>query len=266
MGYWIVVAMLACAVAAVAAALVAEPLAEPAAERESSARPPRAADPDRPLRWVAMGASDAAGFGTADPARLNWVALIAADLPARVRTRNLAVPGSTLADARREQLPDALASEADVVSLWLVVNDVLAGVPLGAYERELAGTLRALREAGCEVVLGNLLDLSRLPSLLAAGFDPAALRGLVQRWNASIARLAAAHGATLVDLAAHSEHLAERPEFLGPDGFHPSEAGQAALADLFRPAVQAALERAAATPFRDPWLEPPFGSERHRAV
>ena len=236
MGYWLVVAMLACAVAAVALALAAD---------DGSGRPlPRVRRVGDQLVWAALGASDATGHGTPNPARDNWVARLAAVLPADVVVRNFGVSGSHLADARRDQLPRALTASPDVVSCWLVVNDLLSGVPLSAYERDLAALLTALRDAGCRVVLGNVPDLSRVPALGAVADQATLLRLSAEHWNAAIARLAFAFGAELVDLFAEGEALAGRPDYFGPDGFHPSPAGHQRLAALFRPVIERALEAA----------------------
>lgn len=236
MGYWLVVAMLACAIAAVILALAADE-----AGSHPRRRVRRVGDP---LVWAALGASDTTGHGTPNPARDSWVARLAAVLPADVVMHNFGVSGSYLADARREQLPRALTTSPDVVSCWLVVNDLLGGVPLSAYERDLAALLAALRHAGCRVVLGNVPDLSRIPALGAIADQATLLRLSAEHWNAAVARLAFAFGAELVDLFAEGEELTGRPDYFGPDGFHPSPAGHQRLAALFRPVIERALEAA----------------------
>jgi acyl-CoA thioesterase-1 len=221
-GYAIVMAMLACALVAV---LVAGTI-----EGETSFR--------RRL-LVVLGASDATGEGTPDPSRDNWVARLAADLPDDVEVRNLGVAGSTVAQALREQLPHARAAQPAVTACWLAVNDLAAGVPLAAYERDLSVLVRRLRAAGGVVILGNVPDLSRVPALAGAGAG-ASLR-TAEVWNAAIARLAAAESATVVDLFAEPMTI----EDFGPDGFHPSPRGHRRLAARFRPAVERALADAA---------------------
>ncbi|MBA2449694.1 MAG: SGNH/GDSL hydrolase family protein, partial [Chloroflexi bacterium] len=53
------------------------------------------------------------------------------------------------------------------------------------------------------------------------------------RWNQTIAEVVARHGAELVDLHADWRELAEHPEYVGRDGFHPSSEGYRRLADVF---------------------------------
>ena len=55
-----------------------------------------------------------------------------------------------------------------MVTVWLAVNDAVAGVPVARYERQLARLVRALRQGGRAVVLvGNVPDLWRLPAYRA---------------------------------------------------------------------------------------------------
>jgi acyl-CoA thioesterase-1 len=230
-GYWIVVVMVGLALIAVLVAAAAEGTRP----RAGSTGPGR-------IVWAVLGASDATGEGLANPATENWVAQLHAGLPPDVTVVNLGESGSTLADARRHQLPAALAVRPDVVTFWLVVNDLVSGVPLPEYERDLAAVLTDLSAIDCEVVVGNVPDLTRVPALLGSPDHAEMLHQAVITWNAAIARIAAAHGADVIDL--FDDALSR--EDVGPDGFHPSARGHARLADRFRPAVERAIGRARA--------------------
>ena len=230
-GYWVVVAMVALALIAVLVAATAEG----ARARAGSTGPGR-------IVWAALGASDATGEGLANPATENWVARIGAGLPPDVTVANLGESGSRLADARERQLPAALALGPDVVTLWLVVNDLVTGSSLPEYERDLAAVLTDLSAIDCAVVVGNVPDLTRVPVLLGSPEHGDVLRLAIIHWNAAIARIVAAHGADLVDLFDDTLSV----EDVGPDGFHPSAHGHARLADRFRPAVERAIGRARA--------------------
>lgn len=223
-GYWLVLALLACAVAAVVVSA-------------GGTGDARLGSADRALVLAVLGASDALGEGTPDPQRDAWVAQLGPALPRNVGVRNLAVGGSTLASARRDQLPLAAAARPDAVVCWLVVNDILTGVDLLAYERDLNTVLSALKATGSAVVVGNAPDLGRLPSLASNPSEADEVRRSAIRWNAVIARVAAAHGVRLVDL--FDDSLA--PADVGPDRFHPSPVGHSKLAARFLPAVERAL-------------------------
>jgi hypothetical protein len=62
-------------------------------------------------------------------------------------------------------------------------------------------------------------------------------RALIGQWNAAISAAVTKYGAILVDLY-HSD-LVAHPEYVSSDGFHPSSAGYARLADLFWAQMQA---------------------------
>ena len=191
----------------------------------------------RPLTYVAIGASDAVGYGLAAPRRDGWVPLLARELPQPVRLVNLGVPGSTLRQAIEQQLPRAIEAQPHLVTVWLVVNDVLAGVPLPDYHADLSRLLDALAtNTDAVIAIGN----APFPP---AGLDPWGLPDAVRRavalaWNASIAAAARRHRAVLVDLY-EQWPVAERPDYLGPDGLHPTAGGYRALAEVFAGTLRA---------------------------
>lgn len=189
---------------------------------------PAATASPRPLTYVAIGASDTVGVGAAAPDRESWPAVLHRKLPAGSRLVNLGVSGTLLHQALDQQLPVALDSDPDLVTVWLAVNDYGARVPLARYATELdtlLGTLRAQTDA--VILVGNIPDLRALPA--ASRFD---LRD-VDRWNAAIEEVAQRHAATLVDLRPTWHEVAEHPEYISGDGFHPSSAGYGRLAEVF---------------------------------
>src|SRR5215207_1201318 len=189
------------------------------------------ASPARPLTYVAIGASDAVGVGARDPDTEGWVPRFAAHIGGNPRVLNLGVSGSTLAQALEEQLGPALDAQPDVVTVWLAVNDLNARVPLDRYAADLDRLLGALASTRARILVGNVPDLASLP--VFAGGNQARVRAEVDRWNHVIAATAERHGARIVDLHARWNELAEHPEYVAQDGFHPSSAGYARLAELF---------------------------------
>src|ERR1051326_1816775 len=189
----------------------------------------------RPLTYVAIGASDAVGVGASNPETDGWVPRFAARLGSNVRVVNLGVSGSTLSQALQEQLGPALDAQPDVVTVWLAVNDLNARVPLEQYAADLDSLLGRLEQTHARVLVGNVPDLVALAAY--RGIDPEPLRAEVDAWNAVIADATARHGATLVDLHAHWQEIAQHPEYVSADGFHPSDEGYQALADLFATAL-----------------------------
>jgi len=201
-----------------------------------SACVPQAAPP-KPLTYVAIGASDSVGVGARDPDTEGWVPRFGAHLGRNVRVVNLGVSGSTLAQALDEQLAPALDAQPDVVTVWLAVNDLNARVPLERYAADLDRLLAALAPTRARVLVGNVPDIARLAAF--AGRDANRLRAEVDRWNRVIAETAERHGARVVDLHVRWNELAEHPEYVAQDGFHPSSEGYARLAEVFAEALDA---------------------------
>jgi acyl-CoA thioesterase-1 len=192
----------------------------------------------RPLTYVAIGASDAVGVGAKDPETEGWVPRLGAHLGPNTRVVNLGVSGSTLSQALQEQLGPAVDAQPDVVTLWLAVNDLNARVPLERYAAQLDALLEHLQEhTHARVYVGNVPDLARLAAY--RGVDPGPLATEVGAWNQAISEITQRRGAILVDLYAHWHEVAEHPEYLSADGFHPSSEGYAALANVFADAIDA---------------------------
>jgi acyl-CoA thioesterase I len=185
----------------------------------------------KPLTYVAIGASDAVGIGAQNPETDGWVPRLAAQLGPTARLVNLGISGSTLHQALNEQVGPALDAQPDVVTVWLAVNDLNDHVPLEQYAADLDRLLARLDQTHARVLVGNVPDLGRLAA--SRGADAAPLQAEVDRWNVAIAETTARHGATVVDLFARWQEVAEHPEYLSADGFHPSSEGYQRLADVF---------------------------------
>ncbi|HUY98998.1 MAG TPA: GDSL-type esterase/lipase family protein [Thermomicrobiaceae bacterium] len=191
-----------------------------------------------PVLYVALGASDAVGVGADQPAADGWVPLVRDGLPTGTRGTqlvNLGIDGATLADVLSQEMPIAVDTHPDLVTLWSGVNDLRDGVSLETFGGQLDSLLGRLGGARTRVVVLDLPDLRLLPAF--NGQDSAALDATVQRWNAVIAAAAARHGAVLVDLYAARAEFAHHPEYVSADGLHPSSAGYRRIADLVLKAI-----------------------------
>ncbi len=229
-----------------------------AGTEEGEAEPGPAVSPSEPIVYVAVGASESVGMGADRPRDQAWpVVLHRSALPPGSELVNLGVPGATVADAVRTQLPAALARRPGLATVWLNVNDILRGVPVAAYERQLGQLVHALRRGGATLVLvANTPAFDLLPvyqSCRAAGAansecppprdglnSPSQLDDVVAAYNHAIERVARREGAVVVDL--HGAGLAAleagtAASFVGADGFHPSTAGHRALAAAFTAAL-----------------------------
>jgi len=181
---------------------------------------------------------------------------------------NMGIPGATVTQALRDELPQALTVRPALATVWLNVNDIVAGVPAANFERDLDTLVRGLRANGAtRVLVANVPPLDELPAYLACRSGtaspantafpantasraacgdgvslpgPAALNQTVDSYNAATARVAAQEGASVVDL--HALGLAARQSgsaasLVSKDGFHPSTAGHEAVAKAFADAL-----------------------------
>ena len=203
----------------------------------TTAPPPSPAPTKPPIRYAAIGASDTVGVGASDPRAGSWPARVAARLPAGTDYVNLGVSGSLAGQAAREQLPNALALDPGLVTVWLAVNDLNANVAPGDYAIALRSVVEPLvSRTAARIFVGNVPDLRTVPAY--AGSDQSALIARINAYNAAIAALAAAFAGrvAVVDLFTGSGPLVSTIT-VSADGFHPSDAGYALIADRFLKAI-----------------------------
>jgi lysophospholipase L1-like esterase len=212
----------------------------------------QASPPARPvaeppaLVYVAMGASETAGIGTAQPERDSFPQQMLGQLGRGAVLYDLGIPGETTAAALQDELPTALAQRPDLVTVFFNVDDLVAGVSPQDFQARLDQIVGSLRATHARVLVANTPPVDRLPAFAACqGGLPACpikgvavpsavqLEALIAAYNAAIVQVVAAHGATLVDLSAAGATIASHPEYLAPDGFHPSAPGAAVLAQAF---------------------------------
>jgi lysophospholipase L1-like esterase len=207
---------------------------------------PRSLPTDRTvaLVYVALGDSTVEGVGASGP-EASYVSLLAGRLRAlypNARAVNLGVGGATSADVVTTQLPRALELSPDLITLSIGPNDITGRVGVDAYEANLDTIFTTLTRRTRAAVIANLLpDLALTPR-----FARGALKDLMGRrtvaFNEALARAGGKHGIELVDLYATSrEEVPRRPELIGADGYHPSDAGYARWAELLWTGVERRL-------------------------
>lgn len=201
---------------------------------------PNESPPGPAPRYVAIGASETVGVGSDDPVREAWPQVFyRTALPVGATYVDLGIPGATVADAIRQEAPDALALRPDLVTVWLNVNDIREGVAVSTYESELLQLVTELRGGGrTKVLVANTPPMDHLPAILQV--VPAAalpdLRATIDAYNAAIATVASRTGAVVVDLHSVGEASIRDGTFghlLASDGFHPNDAGHRAVAAAF---------------------------------
>lgn len=196
-----------------------------------------------PLTVALLGDSSAAGYGLEIAAETPGALLGGgiAELTGRtVLLRDLAVVGA-LSSELDEQVDRALALDAEMAVILIGANDVVKLVRPTVSVAHLVRAVERLRAGGVEVLVGTCPDLGTIKPILPP------LRHLARWWSRRIAaeqtiRVVRAGGRTisLADILG-PEFTAERDFFFGPDRFHPSAAGYAALAEVLLPSTLAAL-------------------------
>ncbi len=188
-----------------------------------------------PVTYVALGASDAVGVGSNEPGSQGYVPLLAARLQKGSHLLNLGVSGIRLHEALTQELPLALNTSPTLITIWLVANDFVGGVPYNGYMKDLDSLLQQLRVGTrARIVMANLPDLTLLPAFAGQSTSQKAKTVTeIRRWNTTIAATAARYQVTLVDLFSHESQLTAHPEYISGDGFHPSPAGYVQLSNYF---------------------------------
>ena len=199
--------------------------------------------PGAPITIALLGDSSAAGYGL-DVVEETPGAMLAvgvseqADRP--VRLHEIAVVGALSADLDL-QVDQALRLEPDVAVILIGANDVVRLKRPATSVRHLARAVRRLREGGIQVVVGTCPDLGTIQPILPP------LRQIARAWSRRVAAEQTFHtiradGRTvsLADILG-AEFRAQPGFFFGPDKFHPSAPGYAALAAVLVPSTLAAL-------------------------
>jgi lysophospholipase L1-like esterase len=199
--------------------------------------------PGDPLTLVILGDSSAAGYGVHRP-RETPGALLATGISRRlrrpVRLHRFAVVGASSAQLV-PQVEAALERRPDLAVILIGANDVTHRASLPVAVRYLVNSVRELRAAGAQVVVGTCPDLGTIQPIEQP------LRWLARRWSR---QMAAAQTVAVVEAGGWTVSLAD---LLGPrfaaephrmfswDRFHPSAEGYAAAAAAMLPTALAAL-------------------------
>jgi acyl-CoA thioesterase-1 len=195
-----------------------------------------------PYTYVAIGASDAVGFGATCPATQGYVPLLGQRMPAHTRVVNLGISGATVQVALRDEVQFALAAKPNIITVWLAANDFRAmesgKLTLATYTQQLDQLLGQLHAGThAHVYVADLPDLTKLPYFIHGTVPLPTIAAQTNTWNAAITAVIAKNGDVLVDL--YHASLAAHPDYIWIDGFHPSTKGYAVLAGVFWAVMQA---------------------------
>lgn len=182
------------------------------------------------VRYAALGDSATHGFGDLVGKSWRGWARILADAIGdhhEVSFCNVAVPGATVADVRRNQLDEALAHRPQVASLMVGLNDTLrASWDLRRLREDLLFCAGELTGQGALLLTARFHDHTRVFGLPGRLGRPMARR--IEELNAVYDEIHATYGGLCLDLSAHAEVYVR--SFWSVDRLHPSELGHRAIA------------------------------------
>ena len=190
----------------------------------------------RRISYAALGASETAGVG-AHPLDHGYAYLVHDSLDGSVDAfADTGIPGATLAEAQQTELNRALAIHPTVCTMFFGVNDIRAGVALSDFTAALADSVATLRRTGANVLVIGIPSLSQLPALRYPSRSN--LDEMTRDWNEAMRTVAARTGAAFLSLEQFSGEISSHPEYLSPDGLHPSNAGHQRLAEVILAALR----------------------------
>ncbi len=131
-----------------------------------------------PYTYVAIGGNESVGFDANDPVRQAFPVLLDRRLPKQTVFYDLAVPEATAADVLTYQEAAALALRPNLVTIWVGLSDLEAGVSPTQFGSELQKIVTPLRTLHAQVLLANIEPITDAPAYEAC----AGVQGSPPNW------------------------------------------------------------------------------------
>jgi acyl-CoA thioesterase I len=196
------------------------------------------------VRHVALGDSYTIGTSVSETER--WPNQLVARLAAEdgvassklELAANLALSGFTSKDVINLELPRLGPLDPELVTLLIGVNDVVQGVSLAIYRRNVELILDELVAlvGGDRVLAITTPDYSVTPAGSDYG-DPARQAAGIRAVNDALRELATARDIVVIDIHDLSLQAASDRSLVAPDGLHPSGTQYSLWVDRIAPAV-----------------------------
>lgn len=188
-----------------------------------------------PLRYVALGDSLTAGVGAVSVSETfpyQLAEAIAKKQGRIVQLINLGVPGARAEDVLKEQVPELLRRQPDIVTLVVGVNDIHYGGNLTDFEKNIAAILATLKPTKAKVLVATV-PLVGDRTILWPPYQTY-FKWQTTRYARALQETAAGQDVTLVDLFG----LTSGPEwrettYYSRDHFHLNAFGYKLWADFF---------------------------------
>lgn len=190
-----------------------------------------------PVSYVALGDSTGVGVGARNGGYVARVfEKIVSERPGSKLT-NLCVTGATTEDVLRSQLRTGLATNPNLVTLGIGINDIGHGIGIEEFARNYEEILSELRKGtSAKIIVTNIPDISSAPRI--PEFARREYQQTIILFNGRLEAIASRHEVTLFDVHSPTrDQLPSHPEFFSSDGFHPSDAGYELWAKEMWPVV-----------------------------
>lgn len=190
-----------------------------------------------PIVYVAVGDSTGAGVGAREG---GYVARLSKRIEERrpgSKLVNLCVSGATTQDLIRDQLERAVASDPDLVTIGIGINDIGHGLTLDQFAKNYEEILSTVKQkTRARIVVTNIPDISSAPRI------PGPMRSEYQQrivqYCQRLEEIANRYGVTIFDVySITKQELPSHPEYFSADGFHPSDRGYELWATAMWPTV-----------------------------
>jgi lysophospholipase L1-like esterase len=209
-----------------------------------------------PYTYVAIGGSESVGYDANDPVRQAFSVLLDQKLPHQTAFYDLAVPDASAGEVLAHQEAAAVALRPNLVTVWVGISDLEAGVSPTEFGSQLQEIVAPLRAHHAQVLLANLEPITDAPTYgtcagtsspspesnqrcfvddrFAAGRLPPAdvTNATLAAYDTQVADVAHADDAVLVNVNGALAQ-AETTSPFNPDDFDLSTPGHAVVARLF---------------------------------
>jgi lysophospholipase L1-like esterase len=212
-----------------------------------------------PYTYVAIGGSESVGFDANDPVRQAFPVLFDHRLPHQTVFYDVAVPDAGAVDVLAHQEAAAVALHPNLVTVWVGLSDLEAGMSPAEFRSELQAIVAPLRALHAQVLLANIEPITETVAYRSCAgvhgsppdsghfrcfvdrrfggdtLPPAdATNAVLAAYDTQVAAVAHQDGAVLVDVgAAMSRSGARSASLFSTDDFDLSTAGHALAAQMF---------------------------------
>ncbi len=196
-----------------------------------------------PLKFVVLGDSTSVGVGTTPENSFAWVLGERLGAHFRVTLEVLGVPGATMRDVAKLQVPRAVSLQPDLVLIEAGANDTTHVTPLRSVQASTVEAVDRLQAAGIDLVVAGPPHMG---TSRAFAQPLRALSGM--RGNAvmrTIRSEVTKRRIPYIDLAGGTQEEFSRfpAKYYSSDWFHPGQDGYRLWAEVMYPAVLEAARR-----------------------